>query len=229
MGETMKAWQVTEWGRQNLHVVERPIPRPGHGEVLIRMRAVSLNFRDKLAVDGMEAPYGTPSPYTPCGDLAGEIAEVGPGVAAWATGDRVSANFYTRWLDGKAAPDMNVRFDALSVDTQGVLAEYVVIPAPAVVRAPASLSMEEIATLPVAGVTAWSALVTLGQLQAGQSVLLLGTGGVSLFGLQFARLFGAQAIVTSRSAEKLERAKALGATDVIDTSVHPTGPNRPSP
>jgi NADPH:quinone reductase-like Zn-dependent oxidoreductase len=221
MSATMKAWQVSRWGLANLKVVEREIPRPGPGEVLVRVRAVSLNYRDKVAVEGHEAPYGTPSPYTPCGDLAGEIAGVGPGVEHWSLGDRVSANFYTRWLDGQAAPDMDVRLNALSVDTQGVLAEYAVVPAPAVVRAPASLSMEETATLPVAGVTAWSALVTLGQLKAGQSVLLLGTGGVSLFGLQFARMLGARAIVTSRSAEKLERAKALGATDVVDTSRHP--------
>jgi NADPH:quinone reductase-like Zn-dependent oxidoreductase len=100
----MKAWQVAEWGRQNLQVVERPIPRPGPGEVLIRVRAVSLNYRDKLALDGVESQYGTPKPYTPCGDLAGEVAEVGPGVLAWTAGDRVSANFYTRWHDGRLLP-----------------------------------------------------------------------------------------------------------------------------
>jgi len=217
----MKVWRITRWGWRNLEVVDQPIPRPGPCEALIHVRAVSLNYRDKVALDGGESPYGTPMPYTPVGDLAGEIAEVGPGVAAWSAGDRVSVNFYLGWQDGHATLGTGGRLNALSVDTQGALAEYLVVPAAAVVRAPVSLSMEEAATLPVAGVTAWTALVTLGQLQAGQSVLLLGTGGVSLFGLQFARMLGAKAIITSRSAEKLDRAMALGASAVIHTGRHP--------
>jgi len=221
MSSTMKVWRIDRWGWRNLEEVTQAIPRPGPGEVLIRVRAVSLNYRDKVALDGGEAAYGTPLPYTPVGDLAGEIAELGQGVETSTVGDRVSVNFYLGWGDGEPVLDPKGRLNALSVDTQGTLAEYRVVPAAAVVRVPVSLSMEETATLPVAGVTAWTALVTLGRLQAEQSVLLLGTGGVSLFGLQFAKMFGARAIVTSRSAEKLERAKTLGASAVIDTRRHP--------
>jgi NADPH:quinone reductase-like Zn-dependent oxidoreductase len=221
MREKMKVWQLAEWGRQNLELAERDVPRPGPNDVLVRVRAVSLNFRDKLMLDGLQAMPRTPLPFTPCGDMAGEVVAVGPEVERWKTGDRVSANFYTKWIDGMPPPDMHVNLFALSVDLQGTLAEYVVVPQFALVRAPDTLSMEEVATLPVAALTAWFALVTEGRLQAGQSVLLQGTGGVSLFGLQFARMFGARAIITSRSAEKLERAKLLGATDVIDTSEHP--------
>ncbi|RDJ22028.1 NAD(P)-dependent alcohol dehydrogenase [Bosea caraganae] len=222
MREKMKAWQLAEWGKENLQVAERDVPRPGPNDVLVHVRAVSLNYRDKPALEGSVLLNETPLPYTPCSDMAGEVVEVGSDVQRWTTGDRVSANFYTRWVDGSATADLF----GLSLDLPGTLAEYVLVPETAIVRAPDALSMEEIATLPVAAVTAWSALVTEGRLRAGQSVLLHGTGGVSLFGIQFARMFGARAIITSRSAEKLERAKLLGANDVIETSEYPNWAGR---
>jgi NADPH:quinone reductase-like Zn-dependent oxidoreductase len=226
MVEKMKVWQLADWGKENLRVAERDVPCPGPNDVLVRVRAVSLNFRDRPALDNIHLLGRTPRPYTPCSDLAGEIVEVGPDVKRWKVGDRVSANYYTQWLDGMAAPDMDVNFEALSLDLQGTLAEYVLVPEVSVVRAPDALSMEEIATLPVAALTAWSALVTQGHLRAGQSVLLQGTGGVSLFGLQFARMSGARVIIISRSAEKLERAKALGAVETIDTREYPNWAER---
>jgi len=221
MSEKMQVWQLAEWGKENLQIAERDVPRPGPKDVLVRVRAVSLNFRDLPALDGIHLPEQVPRPYTPCSDMGGEVVEIGADVKRFQVGDRVSANFYTRWLDGMPPADMHLNISALSLDLQGTLAEYVLVPEAAVVRAPDGLSMEEIATLPVAALTAWSALVTEGRLRAGQSVLLQGTGGVSLFGLQFARMFGARAIITSRSAEKLKRARALGATDVIDTREDP--------
>ncbi len=187
----------------------------------MRVRAASLNFRDKPALDGLYLGDRAPQPFTPCSDMAGEIVAVGSNVKWLKPGERVSANFYTQWLDGMAPANMHIDGLALGWALQGTLAEYVLVPETAVVRAPDTLSMEEIATLPMAALTAWYALVNDGRLRAGQSVLLQGTGGVSLFGLQFARMFGARAIITSRSAEKLERAKALGASDIIDTSAHP--------
>jgi NADPH:quinone reductase-like Zn-dependent oxidoreductase len=221
MSEAMKVWQLAEWGKENLQVAEREVPRPGPGDVLVRVHAASLNFRDRPALDGVHLLGRTPRPYTPCSDMAGEVVEVGADVTRWKAGDRVSANYYTRWLDGVAPPDIDVNFYGLSLDLQGTLAEYVLVPEIALVRAPDALSMEEVATLPIAALTAWSALITEGQLRPGQSVLLQGTGGVSLFGLQFALMTGARAILLSRSAEKLERARAIGARDVIDTSEHP--------
>jgi NADPH:quinone reductase-like Zn-dependent oxidoreductase len=221
MVEKMKVWQLAEWGNQHLQIAERDVPRPGPNEVLVRVRAASLNFRDGPALEGLYLGDRAPRPFTPCSDMAGEVVETGSGVQRFKTGDRVSANFYTEWADGTPPANMHITGRTLGWALQGTLAEYVVVPESAVVRAPATLSMEETSTLPIAAVTAWYALVNEGRLRAGQSVLLQGTGGVSLFGLQFACMFGARAIITSRSAEKLERAKALGASDVIDTSAYP--------
>lgn len=226
MVEKMKVWQLADWGKQNLQIAKRDVPRVGPRDVLVRVHAVSLNFRDRPALDNIHLLGRTPRPYTPCSDLAGEIVEVGSEVKRWKTGERVSANYYTQWFDGLPSADMDVNFEAFSLDLQGTLAEYVLVPEGAVVRAPDALSMEEISTLPVAALTAWSALVTEGKLRAGQSVLLQGTGGVSLFGLQFARMSGARVIMLSRSAEKLERVKALGAVEAIDTSEHPNWAER---
>ncbi|WP_239143097.1 NAD(P)-dependent alcohol dehydrogenase [Variovorax sp. WS11] len=217
----MKVWQLAEWGRDNLRIAERDVPRAGPNDVLVRVRAASLNFRDKPALEGERIGDRAPRPFTPCSDMGGEIVELGADVKRLKIGERVCANFYTDWLDGMAPANMHLTGRALGWSLQGTLAEYVMVPESAIVKVPDTLSMEEAATLPVAALTAWFALVDNGHLQPGQSVLLQGTGGVSLFGLQFARMFGARAIVTSRIAAKLERARALGATDVIDTSKHP--------
>jgi NADPH:quinone reductase-like Zn-dependent oxidoreductase len=219
--EKMRVWQLAEWGQQNLLPAEREVPRPGPNDVLVRVGAASLNFRDKPALDGLYLGDRAPRPFTPCSDMAGEVVEVGRNVQRVKAGERVCANFYTEWVDGTAPANMHLSGRTLGWALQGTLADYVVVPETAIVRAPATLSMEEAATLPIAALTAWYALVNEGKLRAGQSVLLQGTGGVSLFGLQFARLYGARPIITSRSAEKLERARALGAMEVIDTTEYP--------
>jgi NADPH:quinone reductase-like Zn-dependent oxidoreductase len=226
MGERMKVWQLAQWGKANLQMAEREIPRPGPTDVLVRVRAASLNFRDGAALEGEHLGGLAPQPFIPCSDMGGEVVEVGAAVTRFGIGDRVSASFYTDWLDGMAPANMHLTGRALGWALQGTLAEYVLVPEVAVIRAPSTLSMEEVATLPVAALTAWFALVTAGGVRAGPSVLLRGTGGVSLFGLQFAHMSGARPILLSRSADKLERAKALGATDVIDTSVYPDWPAR---
>jgi len=216
----MRSWHLAEFGAHNLQAVRKAIPEPGPGEVLIRVKSASLNYRDVLALDGTYLGQ-PPMPFTPGSDMAGEIAALGVGVTSWHIGQRVSANYYVDWLDGKAPRGMHISGRALGWGLQGVLSDYIVVPAPAIVPIPPSMTFSEASTLPIAGLTAWYSLVTEGGLTAGDVVLVLGTGGVSLFGMQFAKMFGARAIVTSRSAEKLEKVLALGADATLDTSVHP--------
>jgi NADPH:quinone reductase-like Zn-dependent oxidoreductase len=205
----MKAVEIRGgFGLDNLAVTERPDPRPGHGEVLVRVRAVSLNYRDLLTVRGQYNPKQK-LPLIPCSDGAGEVVEVGEGVTRVKVGEHVGANFAQRWISG--APTRDKLRSTLGGPLDGMLAELVVLSAEGVVRVPAHLSDEEAATLPCAGLTAWSSLVTDGRLTAGDTVLLQGTGGVSIFALQFAKLLGLRAIITSSSDEKLERARSLGA------------------
>ena len=196
------------FGLDNLTVTERPDPRPGPGEVLVRVRAVSLNYRDLLTVRGQYNPKQK-LPLIPCSDGAGEVVEVGAGVTRMKVGERVCANFAQRWIAG--LPTREKLRSTLGGPLDGMLAELAVLSEEGVVRAPGHLSDEEAATLPCAGLTAWSSLVTEGHLTAGDTVLLQGTGGVSIFALQLAKLLGLRAIITSSSDEKLERARALGA------------------
>jgi NADPH:quinone reductase-like Zn-dependent oxidoreductase len=221
MSNTMRAWQLPTFGLSNLELGERPIPSPRQGEVLVKVGAVSLNYRDKLVVDGQLLPVRPAMPFIPVSDMAGEIVEIGEGVTRFDVGDRVMGNFWTQWIDG--APPQEMRDHGLSLGgpLPGVLVEYVMISEAVAVRTPVSLSDEEASTLPIAALTAWSALVETGRLAAGQTVLVQGTGGVSLFGLQIANALGARVIVTSRDAAKLERVKALDAFHGIDTSVTP--------
>jgi NADPH:quinone reductase-like Zn-dependent oxidoreductase len=205
----MKVLEVRgAFGLDNLTVAERPDPRPGHGEVLVRVRAVSLNYRDLLTVRGQYNPKQK-LPLIPCSDGAGEVVEVGEGVTRVKTGERVCANFAQRWIAG--VPTRDKLRSTLGGPLDGMLAELVVLSEEGVVRVPGHLSDEEASTLPCAGLTAWSSLVTEGHLIAGDTVLLQGTGGVSIFALQFAKLLGLRAIITSSSDEKLKRARALGA------------------
>lgn len=205
----MKAYHlISDSGIDGLKRVEIEQPTAGAGEVLVRVRATSLNYRDRMLVSGQ---YGaSPNlPLIPLSDGAGEIVAVGPGVSRWRQGDRVAGCFFQDWDKGTFTPE--VAATALGGARNGMLAEYVVLSEKGVVEIPPHLSYEEAATLPCAGVTAWHALVTLGRVTAGERVLLLGTGGVSSFGLHFAKMNGARVIITSSSDEKLEKARALGA------------------
>lgn len=221
MVENMKLWQLPAFGLKNLERAERPAPDPRENELLVRVAAVSLNYRDKLVVEGQLLPDRPAMPFVPLSDMAGEVVAVGAGVTRFHVGDRVSGNFWTQWIDGEPPLEMRRHGLSLGGPLPGVLSEYVTLAESAAVEAPSSLSDEEASSLPVAALTAWFALIETGRLTAGQTVLVQGTGGVSLFGMQIARSFGARVIVTSRDDAKLERAKALGASDVIDTTSTP--------
>ncbi len=202
----MRAWQVSSFGIDSLEFVERPTPAPGPGEVLLGVRAVSLNYRDLLVVKGLYNPK-MKLPRIPCSDGAGTVVEVGAGVTMWKPGDRAAGIFMQNWLDGPLTA-AKAR-GALGGDIDGMLAEFVVLKEDGLVALPDHLSYQEAATLPCAAVTAWNALAA-GDLKPGATVLIQGTGGVSIFALQFARLKGARVLGISSSQEKLERAIAMG-------------------
>ena len=194
-----------------LTLTERDDPHPGPEQVLIQMRAVALNYRDALVINGLYNP-NLPLPFVPLSDGVGSVVAVGQNVTRVKPGDRVAGIFVQNWLSG----EMPGGILTLGADMDGVLAQRVVLHQDGVVHVPAHLTDEEAATLPCAAVTAWSALMVQGTLKPGETVLVQGTGGVSLFALQFARLAGAQVIVISSSDEKLEQARLLGATEGIN-------------
>lgn len=202
----MRAWQIRSFGIDSLEFVDLARPGPGAGEVLVRVRAVSLNFRDLMTVKGLYNPK-MQLPRIPCSDGAGEVVEVGAGVAAWKPGDRVAGIFMQNWLEGRLTAARAK--GALGGDIDGMAAEFVALREDGLVRIPEHLSFAEAAALPCAAVTAWNALAA-DELKPGSTVLIQGTGGVSLFALQLARLYGARVIGISSSDEKLERAKAMG-------------------
>jgi NADPH:quinone reductase-like Zn-dependent oxidoreductase len=217
--ETMKAYQLTgQNGPDSLQLNEIAEPKPAPGQVMVRVHATSLNYRDLMVADGR---YGAPVslPLIPLSDGAGEIAALGEGVTRWKEGDRVMGTFFQNWQTGPARPD--IFHSALGGSLNGMLADYVALSSEGVVAIPPALSFEEAATLPCAALTAWHALVTKGEVSADQTVLLLGTGGVSIFALQFAKMHGARVIVTSSSEEKLRRAKFLGADETINYRTTP--------
>jgi NADPH:quinone reductase-like Zn-dependent oxidoreductase len=189
-----------------LEFVERPTPVPGPGEVLVGVRAVSLNYRDLMVIKGKYNPK-LKLPRIPCSDGVGEVMAVGEGVTAWKQGDRVAGIFMQNWMEGTLTRERSK--GALGGDVDGMLADFVVLKAMGLVAIPEHLSYQEAATLPCAAVTAWNALVTA-DVKPGGTVLILGTGGVSIFALQFARLRGARVLGISGSDEKLERAKGMG-------------------
>ena len=202
----MRAWQFSSFGIDSLEFIERPTPTPGPGEVLVGVRAISLNYRDLLVVKGIYNPKMR-LPRIPCSDGAGEVVAVGEGVTAWRPGDRVAGIFMQHWLDG---PLTQVRArGALGGDIDGMLTDYIVLREAGLVAIPDHLSFQEAATLPCAAVTAWNALAA-GNLKPGSTVLIQGTGGVSIFALQLARLKGARVLGISSSYEKLERAHGMG-------------------
>lgn len=198
---------------------ETPEPKPGRGQILVRMHAASLNYRDLNVAAGRAARGSLPPNLIPLSDGAGEVVALGPDVSRARVGDRVAGLFMQSWLGGEMEPYHADSSRGGAID--GVLAEYVVFDQDGVVRLPRHLSFEEGATLPCAGVTAWNALYAARPLQVGETVLILGTGGVSVFALQFAVAAGARVIATSSSDEKLARAKALGASDGVNYRAHP--------
>lgn len=214
----MRAFELASFGLNGLQLAERPAPTPGPGQALVAMRAWSLNYRDLLVVRGQYNPK-LKFPFTPLSDGVGEVTAVGAGVTRVKPGDRVASAFMPGWIDGPL--DEAKAKTALGGALPGLAAEQVVVDAAGLVHVPAHLSDEEAATLPCAAVTAWHALITSGGLQPGESVLVQGTGGVSLFALQFARVCGARVIVTSSSDEKLARARELGAAETINYKTTP--------
>ncbi|MDT8439783.1 MAG: NAD(P)-dependent alcohol dehydrogenase [Wenzhouxiangellaceae bacterium] len=215
----MKVIEIQErFGLDALVMSEREQPQPGRRQVTVRVQAVSLNFRDLMTVKGDYNPR-QPLPLIPCSDGAGEVVEVGADVTRVQPGDRVAGIFAQRWLGGE--PPAEARGSTLGGPLDGMAAEYVVLDEDGVVPVPEHLDLEQAATLPCAAVTAWNAVVEQGRVRAGDTVLVLGTGGVSIFALQFARAAGARVIVTSSSDDKLERARALGADAGINYREHP--------
>ena len=214
----MDVFAITRFGPEGLLLSQRENPTAGPGQVLVRVKAASLNYRDLLMLDGKYNPR-LAMPVIPLSDGAGEVVAVGHGVEGFTAGDRVAACFVQGWLAGD--PDRRTLRRTLGGPLDGMLGELVALPGHGVVHIPEHLSFEEAATLPCAALTAWSALVTHGPVRAGDTVVVLGTGGVSVFAIQLARILGARVIATSSSDEKLARAREIGAHEVINYSRTP--------
>jgi NADPH:quinone reductase-like Zn-dependent oxidoreductase len=214
----MQAWRIPSFGIDRLELATLPDPQPRRGEVLLRVHAVSLNYRDLMVVLGRYNPK-MHLPRIPASDGAGEVVAVGEGVTRVKAGDRVAGIFMQNWIEGE--PDAAKIRGALGGDIDGMLSQMVVLHESGVVRIPEHLSWEEASTLPCAAVTAWNALVRAGRVKAGDTVVMQGTGGVSIFALQFAKLLGARVIGISSSDEKLIRARELGLDAGLNYRAHP--------
>lgn len=218
MSDTISRWEIPSFGLSKLALREIARPLPKAGEIAVEVDAVALNYRDaEVADNGMGNTLSFP--FTPASDMAGRVVAIGEGVTRFTVGDRIISAYIPEWRDG-------VPLSWTDAPTQGgpipgMLAQYVITPAEWCVRAPRTLSAVEASTLPVAALTAWMALVELGNLHAGQTVVVQGTGGVSLFAIQLAAAHGARVIVTSGSEEKIARARSLGATAGINRHTHP--------
>jgi len=216
----MKAYEIqnfAETGR--LTLVDRPVPEPKAGEALINMRATGLNARDLSIMQGDQFGRKIPPTRIPLSDNAGDVVAVGPGVTEVAPGDRVTMTHYWRWLDG--AWHESMREDDYAMTMDGFLVEQAVVPAAALIKIPDSISYEEASTLQSAGLTAWHAVVEAGKAKSGDTVVTIGTGGVSVYAMQWAKMVGARVIVTSSSDAKLARMKELGADDGINYATNP--------
>ncbi|MBU2532010.1 MAG: NAD(P)-dependent alcohol dehydrogenase [Alphaproteobacteria bacterium] len=215
----MRAWEIVSAGGVDaLQMAERPVPVPGPGQITVKVRASSINYRDLTTVED-PVSRGLPFPTVPNSDAAGDVTAVGPGVTNFAVGDRVTSCFFADWSGGPISkPAMD---SALGGARQGVLAEYVTLQAGGAIRMPGHLSYRDAATLPCAGLTAWHALTRPAAVMPGETVLLLGTGGVSVFAQQFCSMMGARTIVTSSSDEKLARMQELGASGLINYRTTP--------
>ncbi len=212
----MRALRAAEpWGLDHLTLVETPDPEPGPGEVLVRMKAVSLNYRDWMMINGLygRAPAAG-GQVTPFSDGCGVIEAVGEGVTRVKVGDRVATMFFQGWISGP--PTLEKALTALGSPIPGAGRELAVFSQEGVSKVPDFLTDEEVSTLPCAALTAWRALFEDADLQPGDTVVLQGTGGVSVFGLQFAKAAGLRALITSSSDEKLERAQGLGADHLVN-------------
>ena len=221
----MKVYEIPKGCKslEGLRRGEQPDPQPGPREVLIRVHATSLNYRDQQIMSGVYFGGPVNRDIIPLSDGVGEIVGMGDGVTRFKTGDRVAGTFFQTWISGTP----QVWPASLGVPLDGTLAEYIVLHEDGVVNVPASLSYEEAATLPCAGVTAWNALMVSGRrVKPGDTVLCLGTGGVSMLAVQFAKMAGARVYVTSSSDEKIKRAQNFGAYDGINYKVAPTGRKR---
>lgn len=209
----MKAFEIQEFGIENLALVERDEPKPQANEVLVKFHAASLNYRDLMMVNGWYNPK-LKMPIVPFSDGAGEVVEIGEAVTRFKVGDRVMPIFMQGWVDGEV--DFQKARTALGGDLDGVLREFGAFDENGLVQIPEHFSYEDAATLPCAAVTAYHALFESGKLHPSDTVLLQGTGGVSIFALQLASVYGCRTIITSSSNEKLQRAKELGADDLIN-------------
>lgn len=209
----MKAFEIGQFGLENLKLVERDNPRPKSKEVLVKIHAASLNYRDYLVVNGKYNPYFK-LPLIPLSDGAGEVVEIGEDVTNFSVGDRVMGTFAPDWLSGQGTR-AQIR-NTIGGPNDGTLCELKIFTDHGLVSIPSHLSYEEAATLPCAALTSWSAMVIEGTVNPGDTVVVLGTGGVSIFALQFAKILGANVIATSGSDEKLEKAKQLGADYTIN-------------
>jgi len=211
----MKVFQIQDdWSMEHLRLATRPDPRPGSGQVLLRMKTATLNYRDLVVpMRGYGSHTGT-LPLIPVSDGVGEVVETGAGVTRVRTGDRVCPHFAQAWISGEPTPERLAQ--SLGGPVDGTMAEYMVLPEEGVAKVPAHLTDEQAASLPCAALTAWSAIVTHDRIGPGSRVLVQGTGGVALFALQFAKLRGAQVTLISSSDEKIARARALGADAAIN-------------
>jgi NADPH:quinone reductase-like Zn-dependent oxidoreductase len=213
----MKVWANQDaFGIENLKEVERPAPTPGAGEIVVDIKAASLNYRDLLTV---MMGAGSAPPLVPFSDGAGVVSAVGSGVSRVKVGDRVCPLFFQSWLSGPVTAESRNR--PLGGPLDGVLQQHMKLEADGVSKIPDYMSFEEAATLPCAGLTAWRAIAVEAPIKAGDTILVQGTGGVSIFALQFAKAMGAKVIATSSSDEKLERAKKLGADYLINYKTNP--------
>jgi NADPH:quinone reductase-like Zn-dependent oxidoreductase len=207
----MHAYPIQQFGTDHLHKIDLPMPQVTPGTVLIKVHAVSLNYRDLMMVTGLYNPKMA-LPRIPCSDGSGQVAAIGEGVTRVKVGDRVCGIFMQRWLDGPLSAEKSKA--ALGGDVDGMLTEYALLHEDGVIRFPEHLTYEEASTLPCAGLTAWNALHHAGDpvnpTHSGETVVIQGTGGVSIFALQFAKLLGARVLGTSSSEEKLARARSLG-------------------
>jgi NADPH:quinone reductase-like Zn-dependent oxidoreductase len=214
----LRRYEFASFGLDKLELVERDIPAPGPGEIVLDVEAFSLNYRDLLVVKGSYNP-GIALPATPVSDAAGTVAAAGPGVTRVKPGDRVMTHFVSDWIEGPF--ERRYVSSTLGVPGPGVAAERVLLPERAVLPVPRGYGSAQASTLPIAALTAWNALVTEGGLKPGAWILTLGTGGVSIFALQLAKAMKARVAITSSSDEKLERARALGADFTVNYEKNP--------
>ncbi len=211
-------WSFENFGIENLKLKEEPLRELEDNEILIEMKAVSLNYRDLLMIEGKYNPK-LKMPLVPCSDGAGVVIQTGRKVKTLKEGDRVQTLFSQNWFDGK--PDKSLFRSTLGGPLMGTLQKYKILSEEGVVKTPENVNDLEAATLPCAALTAWSTLIEYGEVKPGETILTLGTGGVSIFALQFGKLMGASVIITSGSEEKLQRAKILGADFTINYKTHP--------